>query len=303
MARKELIDLNAVMDNIPTIMGLELTRKGDKWQGGYYMDRSKHPYRRDKLKVTIWNYNIWIHEEGNESMSLQTWLTRYGGAADYKEAFRIMRGNAVPLPYVASERKKVEGRYVSGDMIELYKMYDLRSNNLFNWMCRLFGEGKTRECWERYNVTSDERGDTCFWYVNNEGKICHDKIVRYRWDGHRSKDYGGFRRFKTSDGYSERCAFGAHLIGSDDEIVNIVESEKTAMMASIVYGGVWLAVGGKGQLRDVDDRTRLWPDIDAALDWSDKGNVVTWWEGENIGEKWDIGDLIEAKIKKGKIKI
>lgn len=298
MARKELIDLNAVMDNVPTIMGLDLTRKGDKWQGGYYMNRTRHPYRRDKLKVTIWNYNIWVHEEGGKSMSLQTWLCNYGGASDYKHAMRIIRGNADVLPYAASEWKRTAGRYVDESALEEYRGYDLRNNNLFAYFCRLFGEHDAIEVFERYNVTSDERGDTVFWYVNNEGKICHDKIVRYQWNGHRDKSFGGFRRFKTSDGYSERCAFGAHLIESDDEIVNIVESEKSAMMAYLAYGGIWIAVGGKGQLRDVDDRTRLWPDIDAAEAWAERGEVVTWWVGENVGEKWDIGDLIEAKIKK-----
>lgn len=301
MARRELIDLNAVMDNIPTIMGLELKRTRNGWQGGYYLDRSKHPYRRDKLKVWIWEYNIWVGEEGGRAMSLQTWLCTYGGAADYKEAYRIMRGNAIPLPYVVNERERVEGKYVPEEVMEEYHGYDLRNNNLFNYFCRLFGEHRAIEVFERYNVTSDERGNAVFWYVNNEGKIVHDKIVKYQWNGHRDKTFGGFRRFKTNDGFSERCAFGAHLVGSDDEIVNIVESEKSAMMAYLAYGGIWLAVGGKGQLRDADERTRLWPDIDASLDWSEKGNVVPWWEGEDVGEKWDIGDLIEAKIKKGEI--
>lgn len=303
MARKELIDLVAVMDNIPTIMGLDLKRTRNGWQGGYYLNREKHPYRRDKLKVWIWDYNIWIAEEGGSAMSLQTWLCTYAGAADYKEAYRIMRGNAIPLPYVVSERERIEGRYVDETVFAEYCRYDLSRCNLFNFMCRLFGQQKVMEAWARYYVTSTERGDTCFWYVNNEGKICHDKIVRYKWDGHRSKDFGGFRRFKTSHGYSERCAFGAHLIESDDEIINIVESEKSAMMAYMAYGGIWIAVGGKGQLRDVDERTRLWPDIDAAEDWASKGDVVLWWDGEDVGEKWDIGDLIEKKIKKGELKI
>lgn len=306
MARYEL-DIYAIKQRIPEIMGMDLEWKRDGWQGGYYMNGEKHPYRKDKLKVRVWKNEkgsmLWVHEEGGESMSLVNWLQRYGGAGDWKDAMDILRGNSTPKRELLEYIRPKEGRYVSADMIELYEIYDLHSNNLFNWMCRLFGEEKTRECWKRYNVTSDERNDTCFWYVNNEGRICHDKIVRYQWDGHRSKNFGGFRRFKTSDGYSERCAFGSHLIESDDEIVNIVESEKTAIMAYLAYGGIWIAVGGKGQLRDVDDRTRLWPDIDAAEAWAEKGNVVAWWEGEEVGEKWDIGDLIDSKIKKGEMKI
>lgn len=305
MARKELIDLSAVLDNIPTIMGLDLTRKGNKWQGGYYMDRTRHPYRRDKLKIWIWDYNIWVAEEGGNAMSLQSWLCTYGGAADYKEAYRIMRGNAIPLPYVASEREMVEGRYVPEEVFAEYCKYDLGKCNLFNWMCRLFGQQRVMEVWAKYNVTSTERGETCFWYVNNDGKICHDKIVRYLWNGKRDKSYGGSRKFKTADGYNQRCMFGAHLVGSDDEIVNIVEAEKTALACSIVYGGIWLACGGKNNLRDTDDRTRLFPDLDAVEEWREKGNVVEWWEncGVKLDDHADILDMIELKLKNGSLKV
>lgn len=305
MIRRELIDLNAVMDNIPTIMGLELKRTRNGWQGGYYLNREKHPYRRDKLKVWVWNYNIWVKEEGAPGISLQTWLCTYGGAADYKEAYRIMRGNAIPLPYVASERGRVEGKYVPEEVFAEYCQYDLGRCNLFTWMCRLFGQQRVMEAWARYYVTSTESGETCFWYVNNEGKICHDKRVRYLWNGRRDKSYGGSRKFKTADGFNQRCMFGAHLVESDDEIVNIVEAEKTAIACSIVYGGIWLATGGKSALKDTDDRTRLYPDLDAVNEWREKGHVVEWWEncGLELDSHADILDMIEIKLRNGSLKL
>lgn len=302
--KRPLIDLSAVMDNIPTIMGLNLKRKGEnKWEGGYYMNRERHPYRRDKLKVTIWNYSIWVHEEGNRSMSLATWLVQFGGAVDYREAYRIMRGNAIPI-FQEFHSVGKEGLYVDESIYEEYRKWGLESCNLYNWMCRLFGEAKVREAWERYNVTTNERGDVVFWFRDNEGLLCHDKIVRYRHDGHRDKGFGGSRRFKTSDGYTQRCMFGSHLIESDDEVVNIVESEKTAMIMWIVRGGVWLATGGKTQLRDSDARACLYPDMDAICEWRDKGNVIEWWEGEEgLGDHDDIGDLMVRKIKNGSLKV
>lgn len=304
MARKELIDLNAVMDNIPTIMGLSLTRKGDKWQGGYYLDRTRHPYRRDKLKVWIWNYNIYVAEEGGKALSLQNWLIQYAGVKDYKEALRIMRGNAIPLPYYENIGNTIkENRFVQKDILEEYQQYPLDKCNLFNWMCRLFGENKTREAWIKYRLTSSNTGDVIFWYIDNEGNICHDKRVRYLWNGRRDKTYGGSRRFKTAEGYRSRCLYGSHLIESEDEIINIVESEKTAIACSILFGGIWLACGGKNNLRDTDNRTRLFPDIDAVNEWYDKGNVVEWWEncGYDLDEHADILDMIELKLKNGSL--
>lgn len=304
MARKELIDLNAVMDNIPTIMGLELTRKGNKWQGGYYMDRTRHPYRRDKLKVTIWNYNIWVHEEGNRSLSLVNWLQQYGGAADYKEAYRIMRGNAVPLPYVESKRAQVEGRYVSEEEFAEYCKYDLGRCNLFTWMCRMFGQDRTMEAWAKYDTVANERGDTVFFYRDSEGRITNDKIMRYNFNGKRDKKYIS-RRFKVSDGYTHKTFFGSHLI-KEGEPFHCVESEKSALIMSIVEPDkVWVACGGLSQLRDVDSQMWLYPDIDGIERWSaiEGAQIVEWWNGEDVGEHDDIADLIVRKIRNGSIEL
>lgn len=304
MARRELIDLNAVMDNIPTIMGLSLTRKGDKWQGGYYLDRTRHPYRRDKLKVWIWNYNIWVAEEGGSSMSLQTWLVNHGGAADYKEAFRIMRGNAIPLPYIASERERVEGRYVPEEVFAEYCQYDLGRCNLFTWMCRMFGQQRVMEAWARYDVTSNENGDVVWWYRDAEGHILHDKIMRYNHSGKRDKTYIS-RIFKVADGYTNKAFFGSHLI-KEGEPFHCVESEKSALIMSIVEPQkTWVACGGLSQLRDVDSQMWLYPDVDGIEKWSaiEGAQIIEWWSGEEVGEHDDIADLVLRKIKNGSLKI
>lgn len=299
-----IMDLSAIMDNIPTIMGLELRRKNeDCWEGAYYITRERHAYRRNKLTVKIWKQNIWVHEQGGLSMSLVNWLKNYGGADSTKDALRIMRGNANPF-YQEFAKINKEGIYVPEEVYNEYRAYPLESCNLYNWMCRLFGEAKVREAWERYCVTTNERGEVVFWFKDNEGRLCHDKIVRYRHDGHRDKGFGGSRRFKTSDGYTQRCMFGSHLIESDDEVVNIVESEKTAMIMWMVEGGIWLATGGKTQLKGGDTRACLYPDMDAICEWREKGNVIEWWEGEDeLGDHDDIGDLIVRKIKCGDIKL
>lgn len=303
------LDIYAIKQRIPEIMGMNLVWKNNAWQGGYYINGERHSYRKDKLKVRVWNSKkgnvLFVHEEGGESMSIQTWLQRYGGAANYREAMEILEANCTPKRELLEYIRPKEGSYVPESIYEEYKSYPLESCNLYNWMCRLFGEAKVREAWERYNVTTNERGQVVFWFRNNEGKLCHDKIVSYLWNGHRDKGFGGSRRFKTSDGFTERCLFGSHLIDSDDEIINIVESEKTAIACYCAFGGLWLATGGKGQLRDTDERTILYPDMDAICEWREKGNVEEWWVncGVELGEKDDMCDMIEKKIKNGSLKV
>lgn len=308
MARKELIDLNAVMDNIPTIMGLDLTRKGDKWQGGYYMNRSKHPYRRDKLKVWIWDYNIWVAEEGDSAMSLQTWLVNHGGAADYKHAMRIMRGNAEILPYVANERERIEGKYVPEEVFAEYCQYDLARCNLFNFMCRLFGQQRVMEAWAKYDVTSDSGGNVVWWYRDTESRILHDKVMRYSVLGKRDKTFTT-RRFKTADGFSGRAYFGSHLVEEGKKVV-LLESEKSVLLCACYFGMdndmVFLGTGGKGNTRDIDENTILLPDMDAISDWGNtRGVICEWWNlfDVEIGEKDDIGDAIVKQIQKNGKKV
>lgn len=304
-----IMDLSAIMDNIPTIMGLELRRKNeDCWEGAYYIDRNRHAYRRNKLTVKIWKQNIWVHEQGGLSMSLVNWLKNYGGADSTKDALKIMRGNANPF-YQEFATVNKEGAYVDEAIYEEYRAFALESCNLFTWMCRLFGEAKVREVWERYGVTTDSKGNTTFWYRDIEGRLLHDKIMRYNTNGKRDKTYIS-RRFKVGDGFTSKCYWGSHLVEDGKKII-LMESEKTVLLCALYYGLdndiVFLATGGKGNIRDVDENTILVPDIDAVEEWSNvKGaNIWEWWNEFDceIGEHDDIGDAIVKTVMKTPRKI
>ena len=85
---------------------MELVRRGNHWEGGYYMNGDRHRFRKDKLKVAKWNNDIWVHEEGGESQSITTWLQNYGGAADFWAAIDILKGCKCPLKFDGVFRKK-----------------------------------------------------------------------------------------------------------------------------------------------------------------------------------------------------
>ena len=302
MQRRHIYNVLRAFEQVPSIMGLDLTRKrNDMWWGGYYLTGEQHSYRRDKMKVAIYNGDIWVHEEGGVSQSLATWLVNNGRAADYREAYRILDCKGKPLDVQRFfEKRKVVVSYVPRSVVDAMGQFDLRKCPLFRWMCTLFPEDRVREVWKMYNVTTDSKGLACFWYADSQGRVAYDKRVLFKEDGHRDKSFGGTREYRTADGFTARPYFGAHLVKEGEE-VNIVESEKTALACACYFGGTWLATGGKGNLKDVSN-AKLYPDRDAYEEWSAKGVCEPWFEGwHECGATSDIGDLIEWKVKNGKL--
>lgn len=298
MQRRHIYNVLRAFEQVPSIMGLDLTRKrNDMWWGGYYLTGEQHSYRRDKMKVAIYNGDIWVHEEGGISQSLATWLVNNGRAADYREAYRILDCKDKPLDVQRFfEQRKVVASYVPRSVVDAMGQFDLRKCPLFRWMCTLFPEDRVREVWKMYNVTTDTKGLACFWYADSQGRIAYDKRVAYKEDGHRDKSFGGTRAYRTADGFTARPYFGAHLVKEGEE-VNIVESEKTALTCACYLGGTWLACGGKNNIKDVAN-AKLYPDYDAREDWERKGTIVEWWKDwSECGATSDIGDLIEWQIR------
>jgi hypothetical protein len=120
----------------------------------------------------------------------------------------------------------------------------------------------------------------------------------------------------------EHCLFGLHLIDTygRQATVNIVESEKTALLMSIAYGNhqleVWMACGGESnltreRLAPIINRRRrivLYPDRDGIEKWQQKAReigydlltvdttpVTKWWQ-ESDGPKADIADVVIRHI-------
>ena len=127
--------------------------------------------------------------------------------------------------------------------------------------------------------------------------------MKYLESGKRDKAYGGSRKYKTADGYTARPYFGAHLVKGYD-VVKICESEKTAILYTLATSEVMLATGGKGNLKSIDSKTKVYPDYDAVDVWlskcEDESSLVYWWQDWDVrDEKSDIGDMIVDKVMRG----
>ena len=102
---------------------------------------------------------------------------------------------------------------------------------------------------------------------------------------------------KLQDFNLKQCLFGLHLLNSDKQkTIAIVESEKTAVIASIAFPEfIWMATGGLMNLKSVHAKTLanrkviLFPDAGCYNAWNEKvADLPT-----NI--QYLISDLVEKK--------
>jgi len=124
---------------------------------------------------------------------------------------------------------------------------------LFSFLRKLFTEDIARQLCLDYFIGSSKDGYTTFWQVDTDAKVRQVKVIRYNpVTGKRNKHAGVFFAGKKIVGDSanlEQCFFGEHLLcllQNEKKPVALVESEKTAVIASVYYPEfVWLATGGK----------------------------------------------------------
>ena len=181
-----------------------------------------------------------------------------------------------------------------------------------------------RTLWQ-YCVGCWHDGRVVFWYIDHEGIPRSAKLMSYHADGHRDKERNPGWLY-NQEGYRDICRpdehtilkplFGSHLLKVyPDATVNVVESEKTALIMANYFGmtdsQLWLACGGLKFLKiesmqpliDEGRTVWLWPDKDGVKGWqevadklgSDKVQVYTkffdaCWEPED-GDKADIADI------------
>lgn len=180
-----------------------------------------------------------------------------------------------------------------------------------------------------YHVGHSRKGHTMWWQIDEQGRVRTGKMMKYKVDGHRDKEapynfdwvHAALYRDENLPQYDDmktdevQTLFGMHLLNETKGDVNIVESEKTAVIMSILYGhtsGVWMATGGKQNLKrekllpiiEAKRRIVLFPDRDAIEEWQKLADsidyqnmtmntepVKKWWIPED-GEKADIADVV-----------
>jgi len=183
-------------------------------------------------------------------------------------------------------------------------------NTLIAWMATLPGWSTkmAEEAARRYRVGTTDEGWAIFWQIDEQDKLRSGKMIRYGEDGRRQKEgysYDWVHSMLKRKGYLDdfhlvQCFYGLHLV-DESKLVAIVESEKTAIIASQYLPQFhWIA---SGQLQGINEyklqplagrRIILFPDCGAFDQWQAYAD-----EFRDIAD-FTVSGLLEQKGDKSK---
>lgn len=173
-------------------------------------------------------------------------------------------------------------------------------NNFTVYLSTLFDADTVDALRAKYKIGTSKKwpGSTVFWQIDKGGRIRSGKVMQYNaTTGKRVKKPYDMVTWvhsilKKEDFNLSQCFFGEHLLTSAENPIAIVESEKTAIIASAYLPQLtWLACGNKNGLSDAKCKLLtghgviLYPDLNAFDEWNKKA--------KRFGFR--ISDLLENK--------
>ena len=188
-------------------------------------------------------------------------------------------------------------------------------NNLITFMRKRFGNVLTLNACKRFHIGTSKRwpGATIFWQIDQEKLVHTGKIMLYDLEtGKRVKhpersyitwvhsqpmvSHNGTQQNVLRKAFNlEQCLFGLHQLSVAQSTVVIVESEKTAIIASIYLPQyTWMACGGLNNLSVKTLATLkqrnvvLYPDLKALAQWEAKATDL-----RNQGFRIAVSSMLE----------
>lgn len=164
------------------------------------------------------------------------------------------------------------------------------ANHFVIFLVDLFGAEVASELVSRYFIATSKHwtGATVFWQIDTKGKVRTGKIMLYNpATGKRVKEpfshiYWVHKAIQQPEFELRQCLFGEHLLIDKAKPVAIVESEKTAVIASVYLPQfIWLAVGSLTNLNAercniLKGRTvTLFPDLKGFEKWNSKAKELS----------------------------
>ena len=356
MAHIDKITVNKIMDaaNVVDVVGdfIELRKRGVEYQGlcPFHDDHTLGNFSVNPNKNC---YKCFSCGAGGDAVKF---LMEYKGSRlSYPDALRYLaKKYSIPIPDDNDdERWKHIKPAKPREIVEVHKELlvmprsmvlmtakNQQPNIFIDWFRHLpWANDPTNNQLSRVNemlwlycVGGWTDGRVCFWQIDEQGRPHGGKLMRYGNDGKRVKtenpgwmhNQKGIREQLDLEHNEYRATlFGLHLLNRYPQAtINIVESEKTALICANAYGhperSLWMACGGLKFLKleslqpliDQGRRVWLWPDKDGVEDWkqkcehllSDRVSITTRYLEENWvpddGEKADVADIILRLIKR-----
>ena len=179
------------------------------------------------------------------------------------------------------------------------------TNHFVQFLINLFGVEVASQLVSRYFIATSKHwnGATVFWQIDTQGKVRTGKIMLYSpTTGKRVKEpYNHInwvhKALKQPEFELKQCLFGEHLINQVlSKPVDIVESEKTAVIASVYLPQfIWVAVGSLTNLNSEKCSilkgltVTLFPDLNGFEKWSRKAKELSHFAN------FQVSDLLERK--------
>lgn len=181
-------------------------------------------YQDEKGEKYIWNKNINRYEIFD---GIQVW--------------NKLKANKLSI---VSQTKEILKKYIDPTVVK-ESLSQKPENNLLGYIRKTYGNEKTERAINLYYLGTDPTGYTLFWNVDKNLKVRKAKAVKYDVTGKRTNRIRSL--YLNENGY-KACLYGEHLLKygkRDQDIYVLVESEKTAIISSIILPEYWwIAYGG-----------------------------------------------------------
>lgn len=179
--------------------------------------------------------------------------------------------------------------YIENSLFEA-SLDKYENNKFIDYLVSLFGIETTIELINKYYLGTSKHWDgaTIFWQLDTTYKVRTGKIMLYNPTiGKRIKQPFNHLQWVHSIIYKtdynlQQCLFGEHLIKQNNKPIAIVESEKTAIIASVYLPQFnWLATGSLYNLNFEklkilkNHHITLFPDLNGFENWSNKAKEMS----------------------------
>jgi hypothetical protein len=224
---------------------------------------------------------------------------------DNNISFDTPQFKAYKLRHVATQPK-----LVSFIPVEIFKASlnptTFEVNRFVQFLINLFGVEVASQLVSRYFIATSKywNGATVFWQIDLQGNIRTGKIMLYSpTTGKRIKEPFNHiswvhKALKQPEFELKQCLFGEHLLFDKTKPVAIVESEKTAVIASVYLPQfIWVAVGSLTNLNAEKcnilkgRNITLFPDLNGFEKWTSKAEELSHFA------TFTVSDLLERKAK------
>ena len=216
------------------------------------------------------------------------------------------------IVFDTSQRKAYKPRLVTLQLkpvsfipVEVFKasLKAYETNHFVQFLINLFGVEVVSQLVSSYFIATSKywNGATVFWQIDTQGKVRTGKIMLYNpTTGKRIKKPNHInwihKVIKEPEFALKQCLFGEHLLIDKTKPVAVVESEKTAIIASgYLPQFIWVATGSIDNLNAkkchvLKGRSvTLFPDLNGFKKWHGKAKELS-----HIAT-YNISDLLERK--------